>query len=209
MRCCDSRMVQDPARQQMLVTRIVIVFARVVVDITNYFIYLFQKPFRKAIGAWTQDSTLFYVIYGTFLGLYMPYLVYPYLQELIDPDMRQKKEEERVRVNLQKGDDPLPHVRDKDNLRGAERPLYVTDDTAVKLSVDGDWRSMERFRAGREEELRAQQRRADAWIRLEEEHREKQFGFQKQMDRVIHIDQPRRGVPTIPWSPQDRKPETS
>jgi hypothetical protein len=193
------------ARQQMVFTRALITFMRRATDACNVVIYWVQRPMRKLVNIWSQESTVFYVCFGTVFGSWLPYVLYPYTQDALDPDMRQKKEEERIRVNLQKGADPLPTMMDKTNLRGQHVALYVTDDTTIKLSIDSDWRSMERFRQGRQEELDAQMRREQEWIRLEEEHRKAQFGVFAHNERFAHIDRYRTGRPNVAWAPSDPK----
>lgn len=196
---------RSSARQQMLFTKGVIAVMRKVCDWANIVIYFIQKPFRRLVNIWTQEAAVFYVIFGSLMGGWVPYVLYPYFQEILDPDLRQKKEEERIRVNLQKGNDPLPFMKDKDNVRGQAISTYVTDETAVKLNIEGDMQSMERFRQTRQNDLDALQRREEEWIRLDQEHRKSQFGVFTHLERFGHIDRYRGGSPTVPWTPKDPK----
>lgn len=196
---------RSSARQQMLFTKAVIAGMRKACDWMNVVIYFIQKPFRKLVNIWTQEAAVFYVIFGSLMGGWVPYVMYPYLQEILDPDLRQKKEEERIRVNLQKGNDPLPFMKDKNNVRGQAISTYVTDETAVKLNIDGDMQSMERYRQNRQTELDAVQRREEEWIRLEKEHRQSMFGVFAHLERFGHIDRYRGGRPEQAWHPSDPK----
>jgi len=196
---------RSSARQQMIFTKALIALMRKACDATNVLIYFIQKPFRRMVNMWTQEAAIFYVIWGSLMGAWVPYWLYPYLQEMLDPDLRQKKEEERIRVNLQKGEDPLPFMRDKNNVRGQSLSVYVTDETAVKLNIDGDTQSMERFRQTRQNDLDAMKRREEEWIRLEQEHRQSQFGVFAHLDRFGHIDRYRGGRPEQAWSENDPK----
>lgn len=198
---------RSSARHQMLFTKAFIAFMRKACDYLNVVIYFIQKPFRKFVNVWTQEAAVFYVIFGSLMGGWLPYVLYPYLQEILDPDLRQKKEEERIRVNLQKGNDPLPFMRDKDNIRGQAISTYVTDETSIRLNIDGDMQSMERYRESRQSDLDATRRREEEWIRLETEHRKGQFGVFAHLDRFGHMDRYRGGrtFNGPAWSPNDPK----
>lgn len=197
---------RESARQQMMFTGVFVLVLRKMINFVNFWIYLIQYPFRKWVAASTQDSNVFYIVFGSFMGVAIPYILYPYFQEVLDPDPRQKKEEDRVRQNLQRGEDPLPFFRDKANVRGQPMPVQVTDDSAVKLNIAPEWLSMDRFRQGRADDLAVQRRRHEEWIRLQEEHRKGQFGVFAHMDKWSHIDRYRKPITAAEaWSPLDPK----
>nr|CCC89973.1 unnamed protein product [Trypanosoma congolense IL3000] len=101
----------------------------------------------KRIG---QESPWVVVLFVSSGITVFPLIFYPVLKPYLMDDQRYKKEEERVRLCLQKGIDPYPYMRHKDYVFGNVVPATQSEEEAP-LTASWEHQAMLHFQKAKEE----------------------------------------------------------
>ncbi|RNF27241.1 uncharacterized protein Tco025E_00549 [Trypanosoma conorhini] len=96
-----------------------------------------------------QESPWVVILFASSGISVFPLLLYPVLKPYLMNDIRWQKEEERVRLCLQKGIDPYPYLRHKDYVFGNVVPATQSEEE-VPLEVSWEHQAMEEFQRAKE-----------------------------------------------------------
>jgi hypothetical protein len=96
--------------------------ARVAIDATNAFILYLTGPAQRRWKKLVGDAPWMGLILAGVCIQYLPATAVPMIAPAITPDTRRSLEQERVRAELQAGNDPYPYLTDRQNTYGATTP---------------------------------------------------------------------------------------
>ncbi|KEG14260.1 hypothetical protein DQ04_00551120 [Trypanosoma grayi] len=119
-------------------------------DGCNTVIAIAADPLRRLGHRIAQESPWVVVMFVSSGIAVFPLILYPVLKPYLMNDTRWIKEEERVRLCLQKGIDPYPYMRHKDYVFGNVVPATQSEEEAP-LSASWEHRAMLDFQRAKEE----------------------------------------------------------
>ncbi|KAG8347082.1 hypothetical protein TRVL_02100 [Trypanosoma vivax] len=119
-------------------------------DHCNGVIASFAGPMRRVGRRIGQESPWVVVIFASSLITVFPLILYPRLKPYLADDTRYRKEEERVRLCLQKGIDPYPYMRHKDYVFGNVVPATQSEGEAP-VSAAWEHQALVNFQRAKEE----------------------------------------------------------
>lgn len=106
-------------RLRMASTHGFVSVARVAIDATNAFVNRAIGPARRRWKALVGDAPWFGVASGALLIQYIPTSFVPTLSNIFLIDSRRELEEQRIRHEIQQGNDPFPYLKHRDMTYGA------------------------------------------------------------------------------------------
>ncbi|KAH9577307.1 hypothetical protein LSM04_002248 [Trypanosoma melophagium] len=106
-------------------------------------------PLRRVGHRIGEESPWVVVLFASMGVSLLPLLLYPTLRPLLVADPRRDREEERVRLCLQKGIDPYPYMRHKDYVFGNTAPATQSEEE-VPLSAAWEHQAMLEFQRAKE-----------------------------------------------------------
>lgn len=162
-------------RMKLRATTTAVGYMRRLCDGCNVVIGAVASPFRKIGRRVSQEAPWVNFILGSTFVVIIPLSAYPYLRPILRGNDRYAREEERVRLCLQKGIDPYPYLKHKEFLRGNNIPLYSDDQKLVPFEAVFEHKSIIDFHKKKEEIRRQTGGDLDASVeqlmRLREEHK--------------------------------------
>lgn len=109
-----------------------------------------SDPVRRLGRRIGEESPWVVVLFVSSGITVFPLVFYPLLKPYLMDDPRYMKEEERVRLCLQKGIDPYPYMRHKDYVFGNVAPATQTEEE-VPLSASWEHQAVLNFQRAKEE----------------------------------------------------------
>jgi hypothetical protein len=121
-------------RARMASTHSFVAVARVTIDTTNRLFLYVTDPARKRWNRLVGDAPWFGVMCGAIAIQYGPTAFVPAIGPFVTPDTRRVLEQERVRQEIQAGNDPYPYLEDREKMYGA---IYHNKETRQEMMPRG------------------------------------------------------------------------
>lgn len=135
-------------------TQTVVGRARDFCDGANIVLATFMLPFQRLGNRINAEAPWVVFVAACTLSMVIPLMAYPWVKPYITHDARAEREEERVRLCVQKGIDPYPYMSHKDSMHGNNIPAFGREREYPK-SAAWEYELMEEY-LQRKDELRAE-----------------------------------------------------